>query len=100
MNLKIETLIILFDLGQSNNSFHPATCGGGGGGCSGVSLKARQVSDKDEVEMYCPKCNEHTQPLYDSMNMAYRTEMEDFKYLYDKLLMLQRDSKIKNIINN
>lgn len=106
MDLKLETLIILFDIHQMVGNFHPLTCGGGGGSCPGVNLKARKVTDKIEIEAYCPNCNKHTQTLYEESNINFLTNVgadntfdNTFGYLYDKLLMLQRDGKIENILN-
>lgn len=93
MNLKVETNIIMFDMLQFSGNFHPMTCGGGGGPCSGRNLKARQVGDKEEIEAYCDNCDEHEPQM-----LPFRNSGDDYIYLLEKLFKLQRTGKINNIL--
>jgi formylmethanofuran dehydrogenase subunit B len=100
MDLEIETIIIIFEINQSSNLFHPMTCSGGGGTCDDTNLKARKVEGKREIEAYCPVCKVHTQKMHDSSTIDFLMQKEDYKNVYNRLLKISRDGKIKNIINN
>ncbi len=99
MNLIAEAQLILFEEAQNSGDFHPATCGGGGGPCSGVNLKARQVIDTDEIEMYCDNCNEYVQTI-PKLTHDFIILSPGFKEILNKLKKDHREKNIKDILNN